>query len=139
MVLGACVRGGAAVWLSSLAAPHAESLAARLRATGRGDVAADVERAMVELAEAGRAWQDAERDPVSGPGSAELPGGSPVPGSGPAQVDCPRAAAALDVTERRVRQLLAAGTLAGRKVAGRWFVDVGDLERVRVERGLTGG
>jgi len=138
-LLGACVRGGAAAWLLSLAAPEAEGMAAALRGTGRGDVARDVERAVLELRAVAEAWRDAERDDPSGPGSAELPAGGGVPGSAAGVVDTPAAAAALDVSERRVRQLLAAGTLKGARVGGRWVVDRADLERVRARRELMRG
>jgi len=134
VLLGAHVAGPAAVWAFRHLEGKAEDSARYYRGIGRPDVAAAIERAVAELREAGRAWQDAA---VSGGGSAEVPPGEVVPGSVSAVVDTPTAAAALALSERRVRQLLAAGLLDGQKVGGRWVVDVDDLQRVRTDRRLT--
>lgn len=48
------------------------------------------------------------------------------------------AAKDLGLSEQRVRALLAAGLLDGRKLAGRWFVFPESIERVRLRRNVRG-
>lgn len=133
--LGAFVPGAGAAWiLSQLAAVDVEKHTAGFRRIGRPDVASGIEQGLAQLREAARQWQ--ERTPSDG-GSAEVPPGETVRGSASAMVDTATAAASLGVGQRRVRQLLTAEVLAGRRVAGRWVVDSGDLARMVAERRLT--
>lgn len=134
--LGAHVSGPAAVWLLRyVGEANVRRSIANFRANGRPDVARDLEAAYLDLREAARQWLAARDDDGT---STEL-GTSVVPGPEPeaplnVAMDCPGAAAALGVSERRVRQLVAGGLLAGRKVGGTWLIDRDDVARAAADR-----
>ncbi len=137
-LLGAHVQGPAAAWLS--ARIHESDVAASVahfRGVGRADVAVSIESAVAQIREAARAYDAWRGAGVSGGGSAEVPLSGRGAGSSRGVVDTSTAAAALGVTERRVRQLLEAELLDGRKAGGRWVVDGEDLERLCEDRRLT--
>jgi excisionase family DNA binding protein len=52
----------------------------------------------------------------------------------PTLVSTRRAAAKLGVTGERVRQLIAAGQLAGAKLGDAWLLDEADVDRLAAER-----
>ena len=134
--LGAHVSGPAAVWLLRyVGEANVRRSIANFRATGHEDVARDLEAAYLDLHEAARQWLAARNDDGT---TTEL-GTSVVPGPEPeaplnVAMDCPGAAAALGVSERRVRQLVAGGLLAGRKVGGTWLIDRDDVARAAADR-----
>lgn len=102
------------------------SAAETARLAGRPDVAGDLEAFAAQLRESG---------PVSGTGNAETvapeigtESDHPVISSG---MSVPAAAGVLGVSDRRVTQWLADGTLSGRKERGRWLVDRQSVEQLR--------
>jgi len=106
------------------------------RASGQADVAAALEAAYLDLHEAGKQWIAARGDASA----TEVGSPAAVPPDAEAPfmwVDCPGAAAALGVSERRVRQLVAGGLLTGRKVGGKWLIDRDDVARLAGDRRLT--
>src|SRR5690606_28699325 len=105
-------------------------------ANGQGDVARDLEAAYLDLREAGRQWL-ATRDDGAGTELGSTPAPTPDTAATFEWVDCPGAAAALGVSERRVRQLVADGLLAGPKVGGTWLIHRNDVAREAADRRLT--
>lgn len=136
--LGAHVPGAAAAWLLRRVDEEAVRRdVAQFKALGREDIAESLAAAFLDLREAAKQHIEAQGSRASGTES----GSSPLPrtdGDAPFEwVDCPGAAVALGVSERRVRQLLAGGQLAGRKTAGRWLADRDDVARMADDRRLN--
>lgn len=136
--LGANVAGVAAVWVLRRLEPDIAASVRHFRAIGREDVAAELVATFADVREAARQWQESRG--ASDVGSAE---GAPVD-RGPVSdqlavaVGCETAARALNVSGRRVRQLLATGALTGRKRDdGTWAIDPHDLARVAADRRIS--
>lgn len=108
--------------------------AERARLARRPDVARDLEAFAAHLREASGA--------ISGTGNSETVESEigpesehPVISSG---VSVPAAAGLLGVSDRRVTQWLADGTLSGAKERGRWQVDRESVEQLRHARSSHG-
>lgn len=134
--LPASVPGVVAAWLLRKVDENDVRTSVRsLRAYGRTDVAEQLATAYLDLREAAKQFLEAAE--------GADPGGSALPDDdedGPSEwVDCPAAAAALGVGDRRVRQLLTDGRLHGRKVGGRWLVDAADVALRATDRRLAHG
>jgi excisionase family DNA binding protein len=140
-LLGAHVSGPAALWLLRRAEDGGQAADAvrHFQSIGRPDIAANIAAAVDQLREAARLWEQRRDETASADGNAEtatteaapesdLLGGMPTAG----------AATLLGVTERRVRQLLDGGLLAGRKVGRQWLVDRDSIETYRTDRRLAG-
>lgn len=139
--LAATVRGPAAAWLYNLASGRAEDSIRHFASIGDIEKARAIGDAVADLREAATQWHEA-----SGHGTPEVPAVplrpelvSPPSGVFLREgVDVRGASRALRVSERRVRQLLAAGALRGAKDrTGRWSVDKDDLERLCGDRDLS--
>lgn len=142
--LGANVSGLAAALIVNRIEDSFERTIRDYYAAGHVDLSRQLGVTLADLREAARQHRactasepgNAETvDPVSTAGSESVV----APPSAPASwVDVRAAAEALDVTERRARQLLVAGTLAGRRDrTGRWSVDKDDLHRLVADRKVT--
>lgn len=138
--LGAYVTGySAALIFRMLERPLMQSIRAH-HAAGRLELAGDLAVTLADLREA-----DAQYRATTEAGSAEA---APAPEHAPSEVPAPSggflmevdvrvAAERLGVTERRVRQLLGTGELAGQQDrTGRWSVNVDDLHRLAAERSI---
>lgn len=133
--LGASVGGVAAVWVLRRVEPDIAASVRHFRSIGRDDVARELVATFADLREAARQWQESEG--ATGAGSPEVPPGEggAVSGVPAVAVGCGTAARALNVSGRRVRQLLAAGALTGTKRDdGTWAIDPTDLARVAADR-----
>lgn len=133
--LGANVGGVAAVWVLRRVEPDIAASVRHFRSIGRDDVARELVATFADLREAARQWQESEG--ATGAGSPEVPPGEggAVSGVPAVAVGCGTAARALNVSGRRVRQLLAAGALTGTKRDdGTWAIDPTDLARVAADR-----
>jgi len=146
-LLGAHIPALAAVWvLRRLNAADVEDSLRHLRSTGQGAAAEQVAYGIGQLREAARQWEQRNRDDgVSVDGSAEAAVAEIAPRSGmrhgdssAAVVSTGAAAGMLDVSERRVRQLLAGGLLAGQRIGRQWLVERDSVEAYKADRGLTG-
>ncbi|PTU55375.1 hypothetical protein DBB34_14560 [Sphaerisporangium cinnabarinum] len=124
-LLGAHVRGAATLWILRRIERDVNDAIRHYRLNNRPDVAEQIADAAAQLRAVAAAWKSAETA-ASPRGSAELP-----PLVDPEESDTPDAgvllgtaavAEFLDVTPRRVRQLLDDGSLVGQKKAGRWLV-----------------
>mgnify|MGYP000995842643 CR=1 FL=1 len=106
----------------------ARVLDAALREQQRaGAVGLDPWRALVEALRSEAAASDVGRTEVVG---SEIVAGSVAAD----EVGVDEAATRLQITPRRVRQLLAEDRLGGRKAAGRWLVDPGSIHELAKER-----
>lgn len=132
--LGAYVGGVAAVWLMRQAEPRISGAIRHYRESGQPDVARALRDTYADLcAAAEQHWAALDAEAATAAGNSVTPSEDVEPRLVSA-VDCRTAAAALDVSERRVRQLLASGLLAGRKVGGRWLADPQDVARYARDR-----
>lgn len=141
--MGAYADEDVAVWAYVHLAEQATESVRSFRSMGRHDVAQAIESYVADLREAAMQFRESKGEP-SGRGNAEVPtasSGAPYvrmvapEGSTPAWADVRAASDALGVSERRVRQLLAAGDLTGRQDrTGRWSVDRHDLDRLVADR-----
>lgn len=138
-LLGANVRGAAALWIVRRTAKDASDSIRHFRAIGRLDVVEQLEDAMAQLRVVAKLWSAAE-GLSSASGSAEVPtNAEPAESrvSEDALLGTAEAAGRLDVSERRVRQLLEDESLAGRKKSGRWLVEPDSLEELVARKELT--
>lgn len=135
--LGAHVSGPAALYVLRRIESDVPGSVAHFRATGQPDVASALAALYGDIREAARQYvASLDGDTATAGGNAVTPN-PPSPAGFKSVVDCQQAAAALGVSERRVRQLLAGGLLAGRKVGGRWLADAEDVTRLARDRRLT--
>lgn len=140
-LLGAHVEGAAALWLVRRVGSDAPNTVRYFREIGRSDVAAQIEEAVGQLRQVAMLWRLAEDEGrTTGSGNAELP---EVPDQAESRVKAvdvflgtAEAAGRLGVSERRVRQLLQGGRLAGRKEAGRWFISTESIAELSVRQEL---
>lgn len=140
--LGAYLDGYAALWAFNNLRDRAADSIRHHEQIGRPEIAQAIREAMGDLREA--AQQHLAASGTSGAGSAEAaPDADPesseaVPFGGTGRAGTRAASEALHVSERRVRQLLATGQLAGQKDSGdRWTVDTEDLQRLINDRGMA--
>lgn len=125
-LLGAHVRGAATVWILRRIERDVNDAIRYYRLNNRPDVAEQIADAAAQLRAVAAAWKAAEAA-TSPRGSAELPPlvdpeESETPDAGVLLLDTAVVAGLLDVTPRRVRQLIEDGSLVGQKKAGRWLV-----------------
>lgn len=137
--LAATVRGPAAVWLYNLASDRAADSIRHFMSTGEEETAREIGAALAELREAATQLRDASGRGTTEVSSRPIPRGSTSNLDGfHVGLDVRGAAAALDLGERRVRQLLTAGALRGTQDrTGRWSVDPDDVDRLRADREAT--
>ena len=138
--LGAYVTGyPAALIFRMLERPLMQSIRAH-HAAGRLELAGDLAVTLADLREAAAQHRAATEagSAEAAPAPEHAPSEVPAPSGGfQMEVDVRAAAERLGVTERRVRQLLGTGVLAGGKDrAGRWSVDVDDIHRLKAERSI---
>lgn len=133
--LGANVSGSAAVWVLRRIEPDIAASVRHFRAIGREDIARELAATFADVREAARQYR--ESLDVSDPGTPEV---APPPDRACSDhvamaVGTAAAAGALNCTDRRVRQLLTAGALAGHKLpGGAWAINPQDLERLQRDR-----
>lgn len=141
VLLDAHITGPAAAWL--VRRPEIDTQAADAvryyLSIGRPELARAISAAMAQLRECSRAWLDEQETAApSVAGSAETAEPETAPRSDRVLLLTPAAAAQLlNVTSRRVRQLLVDGSLAGTRMAGRWLVDRESVEEFQTRRSLT--
>ncbi len=138
--LGAYVTGYPAVLIVHQLGESLERSIRAHHAAGRLELARDLAVTLADLREAATQHRAATEggSAEAAPVSERAPSDVPAPSGGfLMEVDVRAAAERLDVTERRVRQLLGTGELAGQKDrAGRWSVNVDDLHRLTAERSI---
>lgn len=122
--LGAHVSGVSA-WVLTSILERAKALDSiqRMPAEARAEVLATYD----SLRAAAIYWNEQQAEQR---GQATTPAQEPrenAPASPSDDMSAAEAATALGCTERRVRQLLAAERIQGRRVAGRWLVDAGSV------------
>lgn len=144
--LGAYLDGYAAAWVWAMVRDRVDDSIRGYTERGRPDIAASIRNGVADLREAEQqrlesrdespalAYGSAEGEEPSSPAVSEPLG---PPSGFHSEVDSHEAAAALNVSPSRVRQLLRTGELAGRQVAGRWSVDADDLDRLVADRRIT--
>lgn len=135
--LGAYVSGVAALYVLRRVEGDVPGSVAHFRATGQPDVAAALVALHGDLREAARQYiASRDGDPAATDSGSPVAASAADAGTFNQAVDCQAAAAELGVSDRYVRQLLAEGTLAGRKVGGRWLADAEDVTRLARDRRL---
>jgi excisionase family DNA binding protein len=126
-LLGAYVEGSAAFLLERFLDPEIED---RLAGLARGGAHPEhlraVRRAMAQIREAARQWQELQLAACVS-ANAQGPPAQAVSGSG-TEVSTREAADMLGRTASRVRQLISEGALTGRRVGREWLVDRGSVE-----------
>lgn len=131
--LGAHVSGVSAwVIVSILERAKAMDSIQKMPADHRGEVQATYDA----LRAAAIYWNEQQTEaPREAPAPVPLPAGPA--GQAPDDLSAAEAAEVLGCTERRVRQLLAADRLEGRRVAGRWLVNAGSVEDYALARDVA--
>ncbi|MGO1600622.1 MAG: hypothetical protein ACTHX0_13440 [Brachybacterium sp.] len=145
--LGAYLDGYAAAWVWAMVRDRVDDSIRGYTERGRPDIAASIRNGVADLRESEQQRLEAVDRPIPADlGTAEVLAGLDSTESEPlgppsgfhSEVDVRAAAAALEVGERRVRQLLSAGDLTGRQDrTGRWSVDADDLDRLVADRRIT--
>lgn len=126
-LLPATFRGVAAAWLHRRLSDHVglASAAEDLARVAGPEAGRELQRSLVELAEARRQWEQRVRE-GSGIGTAE----QPVLGSGARsghEVTTTEAADLLGVSPELVRRWCRDGRLAARRPGGSWLIDRGSV------------
>lgn len=138
--LGAYVTGYPAVLIVHQLGESLEQSIRAHHAAGRLELARDLAVTLADLREAAAQHRAATEagSAEAAPAPEHAPSEVPAPSGGfLMEVDVRAAAERLGVTERRVRQLLGTGALAGAQDrTGRWSVDVDDLHRLEAERSI---
>ncbi|WP_411803604.1 excisionase family DNA-binding protein [Arthrobacter sp. LAPM80] len=134
-LLGTHVSGVTAQWISArLSVSEVDDACRYFSMNGRSDLAGELSRSMAGVRAAAALYISRREEAASAVGSSELPISAASGESSQDHLSVTEAAGVLGLSDRRVRQILAAGTLRGARQGHRWLIGSDDLDGYRMSR-----